>query len=197
MEPGARDAMRVRLLASAGAEVEVGASWYDNQCMGVCRVAVLVSGVLVGCARVPDPPAAAPDHTMGAASATAVQPTTAEPPPSAAPSSTANKEPPFEMSPDVEPIEEDEDEEEETDEELAGPPSNTASSGGPIDPSIFVSPHGLDVPCKSNYDCWLDDEGNIIPTPPDKRGRLLHPCGDGSRIPMCVDGVCEIRHFGC
>lgn len=66
----------------------------------------------------------------------------------------------------------------------------TSAPGAPATP-------GATVACKTDDDCWLDDQRMPIARPAKLRGKRIRPCTDSEHAPACREGVCMVRHFKC
>ncbi len=53
------------------------------------------------------------------------------------------------------------------------------------------------VPCKTDDDCWLDENHAPIARPVKLRGKKVRPCTDSEHAPSCREGLCVARHFKC
>jgi hypothetical protein len=54
------------------------------------------------------------------------------------------------------------------------------------------------VPCKDWRDCWYEREPILHPIKPAKpRTKKIEPCKDGELDAACIDGVCQLLHWGC
>lgn len=54
------------------------------------------------------------------------------------------------------------------------------------------------VACKTEKDCWVDDDGKPIPRPKNKRGVVLKPCKKGGhKTPACEENVCVVKVWKC
>lgn len=53
------------------------------------------------------------------------------------------------------------------------------------------------IPCKTDDDCWLDENHAPISRPAKLRGKKVRPCTDSEHAPSCREGVCVARHFKC
>ena len=53
------------------------------------------------------------------------------------------------------------------------------------------------IACKTDDDCWIDDDGKLVERPKAKRGKKLKPCKDAERLPACKQQVCAINAYKC
>jgi hypothetical protein len=55
------------------------------------------------------------------------------------------------------------------------------------------------VPCSTDADCWVSDEGfsHPIARPRKLRGKRFRPCKDGEQAPVCRSGSCALESYRC
>jgi hypothetical protein len=74
---------------------------------------------------------------------------------------------------------------------LSPPP--TASTHAPAPPVVDTPP----LACKTDDDCWFDDDRKPAPRPAWLRGRKIAPCKGSEHVPACKDNVCIVRAYKC
>jgi hypothetical protein len=60
---------------------------------------------------------------------------------------------------------------------------------------VWIDP----VPCSSDDDCWVSNDGftHPIARPKKLRGRRFRPCKDGEEAPVCRAGSCTVQGYTC
>jgi len=53
------------------------------------------------------------------------------------------------------------------------------------------------IACKTDDDCWIDDNNKPIARPKAKRGKKLQACKDSEGLPVCKQNVCAINAYKC
>ncbi len=55
------------------------------------------------------------------------------------------------------------------------------------------------IPCASDADCWVSNDGfdHPIARPKKLRGKRFRPCKDGENVPVCQSGSCTLRGMKC
>lgn len=79
---------------------------------------------------------------------------------------------------------------------VANGPAPTPIASGPT-PVENTTEEDKPIACKSAQDCWVDDDGNAIARPKNKRGVTLKPCKGAERTPACEDKVCVVKVWKC
>lgn len=77
--------------------------------------------------------------------------------------------------------------------ELDAPPPPPAPDAAELVDAAEPAP----IACKTDDDCWIDDDGKLVERPKAKRGKKLKPCKDSSRLPLCEQSVCVINAYKC
>jgi hypothetical protein len=82
--------------------------------------------------------------------------------------------------------------------ERPGPPVlfYTEKAGVRAITSVLV-PNPPPVACKTDDDCWIDDQRNPIARPRKLRGKKPRACKDSESIPACDQSVCVVRAYKC
>ena len=53
------------------------------------------------------------------------------------------------------------------------------------------------IACKTDDDCWLDDDHKPIARPKNLRGKRFKPCKDSEHIPVCRNNACLVNALKC
>lgn len=66
-----------------------------------------------------------------------------------------------------------------------------------VAPLASAAPAPPPVDCRTDDDCWLDKDDNIVRRPAKLRGRKVRPCKDSEHTPACEKGVCGVKVWKC